>query len=184
MATYSWPIVGSDTDLSDHIVIPWDKSSFPSGASQAVVTTSGIVVFTFNTSTSTPATADNFGLWQWSSIAGGGVVGTGAQVGVGFSMPNDLSTAARVRAMVKVNNKLRFKAMWLELRSDSGSSHSEDKISSLTNGVWTEIAWTMPNVDISSWGSRIHATITAVGTDIAANAGATEFSLGWLAAET
>jgi hypothetical protein len=182
MGTYSFPVIGSDADGSDHLIIPWDKSFFPSGASQATVTPSAVVVWAFNNSTSTPAVPDLYGLWSWASTAGGGLITSGAQVAIGCSFPNDGSNSAILQVSLKVNNKNRLKSLWLELRDDTGNNDQADVLASVS-GSWQVLSLT--GVNISGWtGARLYATLTAVGTDLAANAGATELYVEWLAVST
>jgi hypothetical protein len=138
------------------------------------------VVFAFNNATSTPATLDSYALWAWTSTGGGGGVTAGAQVAVGCSFANEFNNTAltKVRAMVKINNTSRFKEIWLELRDENNNNYSENFTPG--GGSWIELVWAMGQ-NISTWGSRVHATVTAVGTDSGLAVGSTEFYLEWIA---
>ena len=171
---------------------PFAACVWPSGAAFASVTAQPQLGMDFTNLEAGLACA----YFSWTSVYDGEEgIATGSGLGLGFALAKVehtggvVTTRIVLKARVQVNAPQRFSHLYLAL-NDVGdadaapvNSAQADVLPGLSSGQWAEVVLDSAGTDVSVWGSQLRASLIALGTEDAADAGATSLAMDWLRAE-
>lgn len=176
----SFPAVGGSEGIL--ILLTYSSAAYPVWAVLPQdLTTSSAGNFAWPTGDGQAQLNDAYAKLEWTSAEQGGGITDGAQVALGTACRRCGATAT-ARARLQVNLPARFSAVYLSL-CDTGNNitSSANLVGNLSASTWYDAV--LSNVDIGSWDSQLRLVLTAQGTDIAGNVGATQLLVESLSIE-
>jgi hypothetical protein len=195
MAEHLWiiPVSGGgktgDPNLPNDINVQWEIFPWPDTTLLATIVYDSLVAFMPATSLTTSSLMNCNGKWTWTSQASGGNVTVGNQLLVGTVFSADLDVAGagtsiwdtvEVWIKYRTSNKDRFSSFKVVVNNEAGvRSPSGNDIGAVSNNAWHV---TKHTVDVSAWDSvNLRVFLEALGTSTAANVGATDLEVEWIA---
>jgi hypothetical protein len=180
------PIVGRDVDGSktQRSIIPYGYSAYPEETTMPTLTVSASAEVLWTQAAGGDPALDNAYLKaSWTSEASAGRVTKGLQFGVGAVCGNcgTAYTSAEVGALVKVNQRDRFKEFKLGIFDPTGTESPEWGTDTLSADNTWELLSHSP-ITISGWPSEanLRAFFVARGTDDDDDVGLTEVYINYL----
>ena len=119
--------------------MPWGIAAWPVGATVVVPTCTPQFLFNLSTTATAPSyMAQAHMRFDWTSVAGGGVVTNGTEIAIGQVMP-DPGVAATMEVFLRINNKDRLSEVHLSVADIDNLANKVDSMNlqgSLLNNTW------------------------------------------------